>query len=538
MSNKRHKIENKKDYEIESNKIKNDGWRISLKTVWLEKILDHTWMMTRVVIILLAVFLPFLSMLLHEAAKWMLRTWNHLSMEELVAQLKTPIKGTNHEVIWDFIKTCIPPAIAAISFVVILIVIVRKTRITKWVVQVGAIASSVLLTVSSVQLVWTELDVGTYLREQAASSYFIEEHYADPSQIQITFPEQKRNLIYIFMESMEATYASEDVGGGFPYNAIPELSQLAMENVNFSNSELVGGLYPTTGATWTMGAMVGQTSGLPLKLNLRSENVNGDIEILPGATTIGDILQEQGYRQEILFGSEGEFAGRKQYFEQHGNYKVMDYIYAKENGWIPSDYRAWWGYEDAKLFEFAKARLQELSSSSQPFNLTMLTVDTHFEDGYLCELCEDTFDDQYSNVMACSSRQIYEFINWVKEQPFYENTTIVLVGDHLTMDSDFCENVSEDYQRGVMNVIINAPVTPINSKNRTATTLDMFPTTIAALGAAIEGDRLGMGTNLFSSTPTLAEEVGLETVNSEIRQNSTFYNTLIGNEVVDESVMD
>ncbi len=34
-------------------------------------------------------------------------------------------------------------------------------------------------------------------------------------------------------------------------------------------------------------------------------------------------------------------------------------------------------------------------------------------------------------------------------------------------------------------------------KNREFTTLDMFPTTLAALGCTIEGDKLGFGVNLF-----------------------------------------
>lgn len=46
---------------------------------------------------------------------------------------------------------------------------------------------------------------------------------------EITFPEKKRNLIYIFLESMESTYASKDEGGEFEFNCIPELTQLAKE---------------------------------------------------------------------------------------------------------------------------------------------------------------------------------------------------------------------------------------------------------------------------------------------------------------------
>lgn len=503
--------------------ITEEQLKVNIGIVRLGNMIKVIQIVMKVLLCMLAVLFSFLAILLHEAANWMLATWTNLSMEELVAQLKTPIQGTSHEVLWDFVETCVPAAVMAVFFVVIVIALARKTKITKWIVQIGAVAGSMALIVSSAQMVWNELDVGEYLENQKTESHFIEDNYANPNQIQIRFPEQKRNLIYIFMESMETTYASKDVGGGLDFNCIPELTQLAMENVNFSGTEQLGGIYPTDGSTWTMGAMVAQTSGLPLKLNLRAENVSEDIEVLPKAKTIGDILGEQGYRQEIMFGSEGEFAGRKQYFEKHGGYEVLDYKYAAENGWLPSpDYRVWWGYEDEKLFEFAKVRLNELGNGQQPFNFTMLTVDTHFEDGYPCRLCQDLYGEQYANVMACSSRQLVEFIRWIQQQPFYENTTIVLVGDHLTMDSDFCANVSPEYQRGVLNIFVNAPVMAVNTKNRIASTMDMFPTTIAALGGEIEGDRLGLGTNLFSGRPTLAEELGMDQLNAEVRKKFTF----------------
>ena len=543
---KKHRKKPKKELERGAQKeqknltdITEEQLKVNIGIVRLGNMIKVIQIVMKVLLCMLAVLFSFLAILLHEAANWMLATWTNLSMEELVAQLKTPIQGTSHEVLWDFVETCVPAAVMAVFFVVIVIALARKTKITKWIVQIGAVAGSMALIVSSAQMVWNELDVGEYLENQKTESHFIEDNYANPNQIQIRFPEQKRNLIYIFMESMETTYASKDVGGGLDFNCIPELTQLAMENVNFSGTEQLGGIYPTDGSTWTMGAMVAQTSGLPLKLNLRAENVSEDIEVLPKAKTIGDILGEQGYRQEIMFGSEGEFAGRKQYFEKHGGYEVLDYKYAAENGWLPSpDYRVWWGYEDEKLFEFAKVRLNELGNGQQPFNFTMLTVDTHFEDGYPCRLCQALYGEQYANVMACSSRQLVEFIRWIQQQPFYENTTIVLVGDHLTMDSDFCANVSPEYQRGVLNIFVNAPVMAVNTKNRIASTMDMFPTTIAALGGEIEGDRLGLGTNLFSGRPTLAEELGMDQLNAEVRKNSLFYAGLAGGMEVDDSVMD
>ena len=68
-----------------------------------------------------------------------------------------------------------------------------------------------------------------------------------------------------------------------------------------------------------------------------------------------------------------------------------------------------------------------LASQDQPFNLSLLTADTHFEDGYVCELCGTEYgDNQYANVLACSSNQVSEFVSWIQQQDFYDNTTIVI----------------------------------------------------------------------------------------------------------------
>ena len=116
-------------------------------------------------------------------------------------------------------------------------------------------------------------------------------------------------------------------------------------------------------------------------------------------------------------------------------------------------------------------------------------VDTHFEDGYICEDCQDTYEsDQYANVIACSSKQVGEFVKWVQEQAFYENTTIVISGDHPTMDSDFCEDVDKSYNRKVFTTYINSAVEVKGDTYRQYSTFDNFPTTLASLGVEIEGN--------------------------------------------------
>ena len=468
-----------------------------------------------------------LAVLICFSIKWMFDTWTNLSMDELVYHLKAPLEGTNEEMIWQYVRVCVVPTILIMAGISALVILGRKKEKPYWRVIAGAVVISVLAQTCSVYGAWKNLDIGGYMANQGEVSTFIDDNYVNPRNVELTFPEQKRNLIYIFLESMEDTYADKKNGGAFQKNVIPELTKLAQENEDFSGKDTtLNGGYSMPGTTWTMGAMFGQTSGLPLNISIDGNDMDTQENFFPEIVTIGDILESAGYSQTLMLGSDATFGGRRTYFTQHGDYNIKDYNYAIEQGWIPEDYKVWWGYEDEKLFGYAKDELQNLASGSEPFNLTLLTVDTHFEDGYPCELCPDTYgDNQYANVMACSSKQVDEFVKWIQQQDFYENTTIVISGDHPTMDSDFCEDVDKDYTRKVYTTYINADATALSTR-REYTTFDNFPTTLGALGVQIEGDRLGLGTNLFSSTQTLVERFGIDKEETELKKKSELIDKL------------
>lgn len=471
---------------------------------------------------LLAVILSTTGTLLCFSIIWMFQTWSNLSMDELMYHLTAPLEGTNESMIQEYLNSCAVPAILILFLVVILFTGFRKRKKVYNLIMAVCIIVPLLAAGKSVSYAWDNLDVGTYVADQGVYSTFIDENYVDPRDTDISFPEQKRNLIYIFLESMETTYADKENGGAFDQNVIPELTALAQENENFAgDSQELNGGYSMPGTTWTMAAMFAQTSGLPLSISIEDNSMDTQDSFFSNVVTLGDVLKQAGYSQTLLIGSDAVFGGRELYFTEHGNFDILDYKYAQRQGWIPEDYRVFWGYEDKRLFQFAKDRLLELADGESPFNLTLLTVDTHFEDGYKCELCPDTFgDDQYSNVMACSSRQIADFISWIQQQSFYENTTIVLSGDHPTMDVDFCEDVDEDYTRKVYTAYINPAVEKEVSDRRNFTTFDNYPTILASMGAEIEGNRLGLGSNLFSAEPTLTERYGIDFVKKELSRKS------------------
>ncbi len=493
---------------------------------------------------ILMIIISVLGFILYNLGNWILDTWGLLSIDEIIFHLKVPLDGTNSDVVLDGINACVPLAVLVLFLSIFLIIGLRnkhgKCMIALFLVAVIACGSAG----RAAYEVYDELDVKEYLVSQKKESHFIEQNYVDPRTTKVTFPEQKRNLIYIYLESMESTYASKEDGGGMDFNCIPELTTLAEENTNFSNSDKLGGGYPAYGGTWTMAGIFSQTSGIPIKNSEQTDDVNATLaeqsSFSSQARNLEDILADEGYNQCFMIGSDATFGGRRAYFESHGKGKteICDYNTAKENGQIPEDYYVWWGYEDQKLFANAQEKLTELSSKDEPFNFTMLTVDTHFEDGYVCDQCQNEFEDnQYANVMACSSRQVDAFVKWIQQQPFYENTTIVIIGDHLTMDSDFCNDVSDDYERSVYNVFINLPegldTSFEKTHNREFATLDMFPTTLAAMGVTIEGDRLALGVNLFSDEQTLTEQYGRKGLDKELMKKSKFYDMLINDVDID-----
>ena len=467
---------------------------------------------------------------------WLTNKYDSISIDQVLFQLKSSAAGANRNLMNSAV---IRVGLFGVLLTAVDILLYRlfSGRLRDWFhnkqwyermyqssvgqyLRKKALRFSVTFFLLAMALFMVELNVGAYLMISVTNSDFIEDHYADPEEVKLTFPKEKRNLIYIFLESMENTFSQPEAGGAITDNFIPELTQLAEENISFRP-----GARTYIGSTWTAAAMVTQTSGLIVKVPMDAGQYGGENEFLPGVVSIGEILEKQGYQQELLIGSDGEFAGRESYFTEHGNYEVIDINALKEQGRLPEDYREWWGFEDEKLFAFAKEELTRLSQQGDPFNFTMLTADTHFPNGYWCRLCEEEYDKQYPNVLHCSSKQVAGFISWIQEQPFYTNTTIVISGDHLTMDPDFMQGLEEDYVRTVYNCIINSAVKPQSEGERQFGTFDMFPTTLAAMGVRIEGERLGLGTNLFSGLETLPEVYGFKKLEEELQLKSEYYNT-------------
>ena len=475
------------------------------------------------------------------AEEYVLSSFSGITIDQLVFHLNTNLEGSN----WS---TFLPTLIQAGIYILIAVIgctivafikkyfIKKANRYRKFNLKakemikeyslhfVATICGFIAICIVLVSLADNYYLID-YLAARRIDTEIYDKYYVSTANVELTFPEKKKNLIYIYMESMEMSLADESHGGGKSVNVIPELTDIALENDCFNgDTNILNGARSLYNSTWTIAGLVAQTSGLPLGINhVLTNNINSISSFMPGATTLGDILGKEGYHNVFMLGSDAKFGNRDVYFKEHGNYDIDDYYWARNNNKLPNrSYYVWWGYEDDKLFTYAKEELTSLAESDEPFALSLLTVDTHFVDGYLCDDCPDTFTSQYSNVLACSSKKVSELVEWIEAQPWGEDTVIVLNGDHLCMDSKYYEDMPDDYERKTYTAIINSSKKEPDT-TRLYSTMDLFPTTLSAMGVTIKGDRLGLGTDLYSDTPTLLEELGENYLNYELSLNSTFY---------------
>ncbi len=474
--------------------------------------------------IALGVF-SFLAWVAMFSTLWYRRLYGNIGFDSVLFTLTGGVGGAQPGVVVDYLLDGLLPAVVCTLGEMLALFLLRRR---KWLPKRGAGVITAVLSVAL--LVFSAFDIGlvryTYARMQLSDLY--EEEYVDPNTVVIQFPEHKRNLIYIYLESMETTFLDRAQGGAMETNLIPELTKLAQENVNFSHNESVGGLVEVPGATWSVGAMVAQTAGVPLitpsHITDWQNGYGKEGVFLPGLTTMSNILSENGYYQSLMMGCDSNFGGERVYAKTHQLDKIYDLYTAWKDRIIPNGYFAWWGFEDHYLFAYARKELTRIAEQDRPFAFTMLTMDTHQVDGYTCALCESNYEEPFENVLACSSRQVMAFVKWIQAQSFYQNTTIIITGDHFSMDHAYItRNVPKDYVRHGYNCIINAPIQAENTKNRVFSSLDMFPTTLAALGCRIPGDRLGFGVNLFSERKTLLEVYGYGPLCAELSKRTAYY---------------
>jgi len=194
-------------------------------------------------------------------AIWYDRTFN-LDFKELLYTMMSPLKGTGQDTVNEIIGNCLPPVLIVFGVFLVLAILVYFWRAVWKLVCKIALSVCVVFLIASIAFSLVAFRIPAYVRSLMQQTTIYEDYYVDPNDVLISADGKTKNLIYVYAESLETTYASVELGGLQPENYMWRLTNLANRYVSFSNRSegQLGGIYAPSGTDWTMASLLATTS--------------------------------------------------------------------------------------------------------------------------------------------------------------------------------------------------------------------------------------------------------------------------------------
>jgi phosphoglycerol transferase len=348
-----------------------------------------------------------------------------------------------------------------------------------------------------------EPDILGYLRyrhEQAQDSYLevarvedavLQAHYLDPAALdgRLGIVTPGKNLVLIYLEGLEASYFDTGIFG----DLTPNLRRLRTQGLDFSN------MLQTAGTGYTMAGIVATQCGTPLLFAAAPDGNdllnNG---FLNNVHCLGDVLERAGYEQVFVGGAGLDFSGKGQFFRDH-RYDVVLGRDELAGRLAEPGYQTGWGLYDDSLLALAREEFTRLAAGTVPFNLTLLTLDTHHPTGEPSRSCPRyaAIDNSMLHAVHCSDHLVSTFLADLATHPAWENTVVVLVSDHYAM-----RNAAQQYyppfdDRRLLFTILNGG--EARTVARPGTLMDVAPTLLQVLD-------VGHNTGFLAGTSLLKDD--------------------------------
>ncbi|MEO7581222.1 MAG: sulfatase-like hydrolase/transferase, partial [Massilia sp.] len=338
-------------------------------------------------------------------------------------------------------------------------------------------------------LYWAlQLSLLSHIAAAYGTDYF-SANYVPPETIALRV-ERPKNLVLIYVESLESSYARPAL---FGKNLLAPLD--ALGGTSFEAYRQA----PGTG--WTIAAIVATQCGVPLKrVSVFDGNRQGELlkSFLPNATCLGDLLSAHGYRNVFMAGAAARFAGKEKFLHDHH----YDAILGKED-WLREGVRAdemnGWGLYDVALLARARQQVRQLEAAGRPYNLTLLTVDTHEPAGHLSRSCAQRGLREFEGVIECSAQDVAGLVRYMKENGYLAHTNVVILGDHLSRRNPVTDKLPPLAERHIYNAFISEQ--DLRKNTEQITHFDLLPTILTMSGFEFAGGRLGLGYSAFGRQP-------------------------------------
>lgn len=348
-----------------------------------------------------------------------------------------------------------------------------------------------------------------YYRNSYTDLY--EKYYQAPQITSADFPAQKRNLLLIYMESVENNFSDAEL---YEKNLLPKLTELTRSNPHFNNYHM---LY---GTNYTKAALVAGQCGIPhISPHAKLEVIHNHLKNI---TCLPDILSANGYETWFAQTADHFFAYTDIFYKMHKYQNIIDRYTLTEKlspEEIKKNKSSYGGLSDKLMFDYI-INLFRTQTIKEPFLFTTFTIDTHVPGTVLPYNCPKIFGDVRDNIL-CSDTVVTNFIKEFQKTPYWKNTSVIILGDH-PMFKPLSIHKDKDYKRGIFNVFLNTPQELQYNPEKAYTPVDLTASFIETLGIKLPNHSFGLGRSLFSDTPSLITHTDYN-LKTAVRQKSKVY---------------
>ena len=336
---------------------------------------------------------------------------------------------------------------------------------------------------------------------------YVKDHYAAPND-QMFGLAKNRNVIYIHLESFQQfliDYKLKDENGE-EHEVTPFINSLFHDNQTFSFDNFfhqVKAGKTSDAETLFENSFFGLDQG-PLFTQLGGKNT------FEAAPAILD--QEAGYTSAVFHGNAGTFWNRNETYKRFG----YDYFFDASYYDVNEDNSFQYGLHDKPFFNQSVQYLEHLQ---QPFYTKFIAVSNHYpysqftndEAGFpMAQTSDETINGYFATANYLDTA-VKEFFDYLKASGLYENSVIVLYGDHYGVSNsrnpDLAELVGKDksawndYDNASMQRVpymIHVPGQHNGGINHTyGGQVDALPTLLHLLGVDTK-NYIQLGQDLFS----------------------------------------
>ncbi|MER1986210.1 MAG: LTA synthase family protein [Solibacillus sp.] len=316
-------------------------------------------------------------------------------------------------------------------------------------------------------------------------SNYVRANQAEPSA-EMFGKYEGRNVIAISLESLQSFVINNEMNGEV---VTPFLNSLTKDKDTYYFSDF----YHQTG--------LGKTSDSEFIFENSLYGLGrGAVFFTHGGNTYNSFaerLGENGYFTNVMHANNKSFWNRDMIYDSFNIQKFYDV----ESYTVTEETSVNWGLKDVPFFEQSAAHMKEMP---QPFYSRLITLTNHFpfyldpEDMLIPEYDSNSGTlNRYFQTVRYLDESVKEFFDDLKEQGVYDNSIIVMYGDHY--------GISENHNKAMATYLEKDEITPYDTA-----LLQSVPLFIHIPGSN-DGQEITEASGQLDLRPTLLHLLGIDT---------------------------